>query len=104
MEVLSPEFRLEPVLQHRSLLPARALAHVLGHVPAAADVAPLEPEAQGTVVACDPFRLGNQGSRNPESFRERMGCWSLRRAPDSICRTRSRVIEKIRPTWSRVCA
>ena len=41
-------------------------------------------------------------SRNPKSFRDRVGCWSLRTALASICRTRSRVTEKILPTSSRV--
>ena len=41
-------------------------------------------------------------SRNPSSIRLRTGCCSFRTALASICRTRSRVTLKIRPTSSRV--
>ena len=41
-------------------------------------------------------------SRNPANCPLRTGCWSLRTALASICRTRSRVTLKIRPTSSRV--
>ena len=41
-------------------------------------------------------------SRNPLSCLLRTGCCSLRTAFASICRTRSRVTLKIRPTSSRV--
>ncbi len=41
-------------------------------------------------------------SRNPSSFRDRTGCWSLRIAFASTCRTRSRVTLKILPTSSSV--
>jgi hypothetical protein len=41
-------------------------------------------------------------SRNPSSFRDRTGCWSLRMALASTWRTRSRVTLKILPTSSSV--
>ncbi len=41
-------------------------------------------------------------SKKPDSLRERTGCCSLRTALASICRTRSRVTEKILPTSSSV--
>ncbi|GEM_PF-2576218 len=41
-------------------------------------------------------------SRNPSSLRARTGCWSLRMAFASTCRTRSRVTLKIFPTSSSV--
>jgi len=40
--------------------------------------------------------------RKPSSLRARTGCWSLRMALASTCRTRSRVTLKIRPTSSSV--
>lgn len=52
--------------------------------------------------------LGTGSSSRPSTklarARARYGCWSLRTAFDSICRTRSRVTEKILPTSSRVYA
>ncbi len=46
--------------------------------------------------------IGSTPSRNPVSARDRYGLCSFRTAFDSICRTRSRVTEKIFPTSSSV--
>ena len=48
------------------------------------------------------YALSARPSTKPSSLRLRTGCWSLRMAFASICRTRSRVTLKILPTSSNV--